>query len=361
MLNRILRPFRKRASRHRHDARLDHLYSPENLQELLMRERARVDRRGGSLALITFTPHGGWTNQPALWRLAQTLRNRLRLTDFAGWLDDRRLAVVLPITDAKGAWRVADDLMLSLPDNQRKPVCRVYSYPTVWWSGDDGGHPVSEVGPRQQVHAAESLLVQPLPAWKRAIDMLGASVGLILLSPVMLAVAVAVRYRSPGPILFRQQRGGRGGRPFTMYKFRSMVVDAEVRKQSLMNLNEQDGPAFKITDDPRVTKVGHILRNTSLDELPQLWNVLKGEMSLVGPRPLPVSESEACTTWQKRRLDVTPGITCIWQCQGGKRVTFDEWMRMDIRYVKQRSLTYDLGLLFKTVFAVISRKVLKHG
>jgi lipopolysaccharide/colanic/teichoic acid biosynthesis glycosyltransferase len=361
MLKRLLRPLNKRPFRSRTDLRLEHLYPSATLQELLLRERARVDRCGGSLSLITFTPGDGWANRALLHRLADTLRGRLRLTDFAGWLDQRRLAVVLPITDARGAWRVADDLLQSLSPERPLPVCRVYSYPSAWWTGDEDQHAVSEAGPRLEVHAAEALLVQPLPVWKRALDTLGASVGLVLLSPVMLAVALAVRWSSAGPALFRQQRSGRGGRPFTMYKFRSMVVDAEVRKQTLMDLNEQDGPAFKITRDPRVTRLGHFLRNTSLDELPQLWNVLKGEMSLVGPRPLPVSESEACSTWQKRRLDVTPGITCIWQCQGGQRVTFDEWMRMDIRYVKRRSFCFDVGLLIKTVLAVISRKVLKHG
>lgn len=360
MLNRFLRalnlplPFP-------HDARLEHLHSPRVLGEQIARERARVDRCGGELSLVALSPRERWTPDGCLWEIADLARRRLRVTDFAGWLDDRRLALVLPMTDASGAWRVADDLLLQLSEEHDRPICRVYSYPSRWWSGDDRDHTVANERTEQEVYAAEALLAQPMPRWKRAIDMLGASVGLTMLAPLLLAVAVAVRVSSPGPVLFRQTRSGRGGRPFVMYKFRSMVVDAEARKAKLMELNEQDGPAFKITDDPRVTRLGHFLRASSLDELPQLWNVLRGEMSLVGPRPLPVVESEACDDWQKRRLDVTPGITCFWQCKGGKRVTFDEWMRLDIRYVRRRSLVCDLGLIFKTVLGVVSRKVLKHG
>ncbi len=141
-----------------------------------------------------------------------------------------------------------------------------------------------------------------------------------------------------------------------MYKFRSMISDAESLKSQLMELNEQDGPAFKITADPRVTRLGRFLRDTSLDELPQLWNVLRGEMSLVGPRPLPCDESDACLGWQKRRLDVTPGLTCIWQVKGRSQVTFNEWVRMDLQYVGRRSLWQDLKILISTVPAVLQRR-----
>jgi lipopolysaccharide/colanic/teichoic acid biosynthesis glycosyltransferase len=135
-----------------------------------------------------------------------------------------------------------------------------------------------------------------------------------------------------------------------------MVLDAEVRKRELLALNEQDGPAFKVQADPRVTRIGRLLRAASIDELPQLWNVLRGEMSLVGPRPLPCAETEGCRGWQLRRLDVTPGVTCIWQVRGRSRVSFAEWMRMDIRYIGSRSLWGDLKLLLHTVPALLLRK-----
>ena len=156
--------------------------------------------------------------------------------------------------------------------------------------------------------------------------------------------------------MFLQKRAGLGGRPFTIYKFRTMVVDAEAKKAALRAISEQDGPAFKLKHDPRVTAVGRFLRETSLDELPQLWNVVKGDMSLVGPRPLPVEESEKCATWHRRRLDVTPGLTCIWQVKGRSKVSFAEWIRMDRTYIGKRSLWQDLKLMVMTVPSVLLRR-----
>jgi lipopolysaccharide/colanic/teichoic acid biosynthesis glycosyltransferase len=141
-----------------------------------------------------------------------------------------------------------------------------------------------------------------------------------------------------------------------MWKFRTMVADAEARKAALMSLNEQDGPAFKIKRDPRITTVGRFLRSTSLDELPQLWNVLKGDMSLVGPRPLPCSESDRCERWQRRRLEVMPGLTGRWQVQGRSSVSFADWVRMDVRYIENQSLGEDLRLILLTVPALVLRK-----
>jgi lipopolysaccharide/colanic/teichoic acid biosynthesis glycosyltransferase len=202
----------------------------------------------------------------------------------------------------------------------------------------------------------ESLLARPMPAWKRAMDVSGAAFGLILFSPVLLAVTVAVKLISPGPVLFTQRRAGLGGRPFKIYKFRTMVVNAASRQAELRAFNEQDGPAFKIEHDPRVTPLGRFLRTTSLDELPQLWNVLKGDMSLVGPRPLPCDESAGCEQWQRRRLDVTPGITCIWQVRGRSSVSFPEWCRMDMTYIRGRRLVSDVKILLLTIPAVLLRR-----
>ena len=192
----------------------------------------------------------------------------------------------------------------------------------------DATAPATSAG--RPVGSLQELLVRRMPLWKRAIDFVGAAFGLLLLSPLFMTVAAAIKLTSPGPVVFKQRRAGLGGRPFTIYKFRTMCVDAEAKKKALRALSEQDGPAFKLTHDPRVTRIGRILRKTSIDELPQLWNVLKGDMSLVGPRPLPVDESEGCEQWQKRRLDVTPGLTCIWQIKGRSEVTFAEWVRMDV-------------------------------
>jgi lipopolysaccharide/colanic/teichoic acid biosynthesis glycosyltransferase len=205
----------------------------------------------------------------------------------------------------------------------------------------------------QRPRSMTTLFVRPLPLWKRSIDVVVSGAALIVLSPLLLAVAAAIKLTSSGPIIFRQQRDTLGGRGFMIYKFRTMCVDAEARKAALRQLSEQDGPAFKIAKDPRVTRIGRILRSTSIDELPQLLNVFLGDMTLVGPRALPTRESNGCEPWQRRRLDVTAGITCIWQVRGRSAVTFAEWMRMDLQYIRTRSAANDLKLLAQTVPAVV--------
>ena len=185
---------------------------------------------------------------------------------------------------------------------------------------------------------------------KRLMDIVGASVGLLLASPIMLIVAILIKLEDPkGPIFFSQVRNGAYPKTFKMYKFRSMYIDAEERLQELMHLNEQSGPAFKIKDDPRITKIGKFIRKTSLDELPQLFNVLKGDMSLVGPRPAIPREVEQYTAYQKQRLFVKPGLTCIWQVSGRNNIEFDQWVELDIQYIKTRSLWLDLKLILMTI------------
>jgi exopolysaccharide biosynthesis polyprenyl glycosylphosphotransferase len=186
---------------------------------------------------------------------------------------------------------------------------------------------------------------------KQVLDFLGATVLLLGFALPMLAAALLVRLTSPGPIFFRQQRAGLNGRPFTMLKFRSMVTDAEQRKHELERLNEMSGPVFKVTNDPRITPVGRLLRKFSLDEFPQLLNVLRGEMSLVGPRPLPLDEVRRFDDLaHRRRLSVKPGITCLWQVSGRNNVTdFREWVRLDLEYIDNWSLWLDLKILFRTV------------
>jgi len=200
------------------------------------------------------------------------------------------------------------------------------------------------------------LCALPLPWWKRGIDIIGAATALVLFAPVMAAIALAIKLTSDGPILFTQLRGGRGGRPFRLYKFRSMTTDAEEQKAKLMRFNERSGVAFKMARDPRVTRIGALLRKTSLDELPQLFNVLKGEMSLVGPRPLPINEEESYDSWHWRRLDVKPGLTCIWQVTSRHDRDFDRWVRLDIEYIRRQSFWLDIKLIAQTVPAVLMQR-----
>lgn len=192
---------------------------------------------------------------------------------------------------------------------------------------------------------------------KRLIDILGATLGILLVSPVLLLTAIAIKIDDPGPVLFKQVRSGRNGRRFVMLKFRSMCVDAEKKQKELMHLNEMAGPVFKIRHDPRITRVGRFIRKTSIDELPQLFNVFIGHMSLVGPRPPLPSEVAQYEPWQRRRLSVRPGITGMWQVSGRNEIDdFDQWMQLDLKYIDSWSLWLDLKILFKTVPVVLLHK-----
>jgi exopolysaccharide biosynthesis polyprenyl glycosylphosphotransferase len=193
-------------------------------------------------------------------------------------------------------------------------------------------------------------------AMKRLTDIIVALLLLALFLPIIPVVAILIQLDSPGPILFKQRRVGKNGKIFNFYKFRSMVSGAENVIGSLRPLSGVDGPVFKIRNDPRITRVGRFLRRSSLDELPQLINVLAGDMSIVGPRPNLPSEVSQYVPWQKRRLDVTPGITCFWQIAGRSHIGFQEWMRLDLEYVRKRSYVTDLKIMLKTVPAVIARK-----
>ncbi|HEY2956415.1 MAG TPA: sugar transferase [Candidatus Eisenbacteria bacterium] len=191
---------------------------------------------------------------------------------------------------------------------------------------------------------------------KRALDVILASAALVVTAPIMLLAAIAIRLESRGPVLYRSTRIGRGGRPFTFLKLRSMVHGADRHRHRLSHLNECDGPVFKISRDPRMTRVGRILRVTSIDEIPQFVNVLRGDMSLVGPRPPLPEEVAQYEPWQLHRLDVRPGITCLWQISGRSRIGFQEWMRLDLEYIRRRSLALDLKILLRTIPAVLSRE-----
>jgi len=187
---------------------------------------------------------------------------------------------------------------------------------------------------------------------KRIIDIVGASLGLILLSPLMAVVALLIRLDSSGSVLYVAKRAGRKGRPFRCYKFRTMGSDADQCKNALREKNQRSGPIFKVFDDPRITRVGRLLRRYSLDELPQLWNVLRGEMSLVGPRPHPVDEFAEYELGHLARLDVTPGLTGLWQVSARRDPSFDRAMELDREYIRTWSLGLDLRILGRTVFAV---------
>ena len=197
------------------------------------------------------------------------------------------------------------------------------------------------------------------PVWamalKRVVDILGATFGLVLLSPLMFTISIAVFVRDGWPIWYPWRVVGEGGRPFVGYKFRTMIRDAERQQEELAEHNEMRGPVFKMRADPRVTRLGRVLRRTSLDELPQLVSVLRGDMSLVGPRPPLVSEFERFTPAQRRKLAVKPGITCLWQISGRSEITdFDDWVGLDLEYIENWTMWLDLKILGRTVIAVVT-------
>jgi lipopolysaccharide/colanic/teichoic acid biosynthesis glycosyltransferase len=196
------------------------------------------------------------------------------------------------------------------------------------------------------------------PAWqrqaKRAIDILGSALSLLLLSPLLAAIACSIYFLNGRPILYRWQVVGKDGVPFTSWKFRTMVRDADQRKRTLQDFNEMQGPVFKLRNDPRITPLGRILRRYSIDELPQLWSVLKGDMTLVGPRPPLVTEYERFSAWHKKKLSVVPGVTCLWQIGGRNDITdFDDWVRMDLQYIEHWSVLGDFKIMLRTVRAVL--------
>lgn len=192
---------------------------------------------------------------------------------------------------------------------------------------------------------------------KRIIDIIGSSVGILILSPLFLLIALLIKLEdSKGAVFFRQTRIGEHEKPFEMYKFRSMVSNAEALKATLIKDNEATGPVFKIKKDPRITKLGSFIRKTSIDELPQLFNVLKGEMSLVGPRPPLPEEVNQYSRYEKQRLKVTPGLTCYWQVSGRSNIGFNEWVKLDLKYINERNTLVDFKLIIKTVFVLFGSK-----
>ncbi|MBS6503451.1 MAG: exopolysaccharide biosynthesis polyprenyl glycosylphosphotransferase [Clostridium sp.] len=191
---------------------------------------------------------------------------------------------------------------------------------------------------------------------KRIIDIIGSIIGIVLVSPVLLVTAVLIKLESKGRIFFSQTRVGLHGKEFKIYKFRSMVDGAEALKKSIEHKNEMSGPMFKVRGDPRITKIGRFIRKTSIDELPQLINVLKGEMSLVGPRPSLPSEVEKFEAWMLKRLEVKPGLTCYWQVSGRNNICFEDWMKLDIDYVNNRNMQLDIKLIFKTIILLFGDK-----
>ena len=307
-------------------------------REALLAERAAQDH---SVAVFEVTDP---RIDPRPARLVVLAARRAMLDgDELGWLDATRIALSLPLTGPTAAAVTASRIAAE----GRPTDWSLYSQPAMAEAREQTD---------LRVRPIAELLRDPLPSWKRFIDIAGALTLLVLTLPVLVLGAVLVRLSSRGPVIFRQRRAGLHGQPFVLFKFRTMVDGAEAMKQSLLKFNELKGAIFKMKNDPRITRIGRFLRITSIDELPQLWNVLRGEMSLVGPRPATFDEVSCYRAWHCRRLTVRPGITGLWQVSARECNDFDDRVRMDLRYIERRSLLGDLRLLSATVPAVLSRR-----
>jgi lipopolysaccharide/colanic/teichoic acid biosynthesis glycosyltransferase len=343
------------------DAQPDGFLSRTEFLRMVQREKRRTDRSHSalSLALLTVDPNGGSTLQNMLAKVSSMARE----TDYLTATDDQCIAVLLPDTGEDGLRGFLDKVALSREGKGTHAAGA--TYPDAVFDrliAERLGTPRS----RHAVEADEPSVVRsPGYPGKRALDMLGALLALVLLSPLMLIVALAIKLSSRGPAIFSQTRVGQGGRPFVMYKFRSMRTDMDdsAHREFVAKLIDGKAPAssnatgaqFKMKTDPRVTRIGRFIRKTSIDELPQFYNVLIGDMSLVGPRPPVPYEAEKYKTWHRRRVfELKPGLTGIWQVEGRSRVSFDDMVRMDLRYLQHCSLSFDLRILLRTILVVLT-------
>ncbi|MFQ5738694.1 MAG: sugar transferase [Acidobacteriota bacterium] len=353
-------------------------------QSVLQLERQRAERSGNPLSLVLFDLEGvNGVQQRSRTTLRELLQERTRSTDTVGWLDRHRLGAVLPYTPYRGALNLAQDVcaqcgleipfrVLTYPSDppggtgpsSRQDQTRLSSEPTpetprTSASADE----VKRGNPRDPVDARNRdewpfWPLHPIPFWKRWIDIAGSLVGLILLSPILALIASAIKVTSPGPVFYEQDRIGYGGKPFRLIKFRTMhaAADQNQHRRYVRELISSGGSLAKLDgkDDPRIFPLGGFLRSSCLDELPQLFNVLRGEMSLVGPRPCLPYEAELFRLWHQRRFDSVPGMTGLWQINGKNATTFAEMIRLDIRYEKNRSFWVDLHILAKTLPAILT-------
>ena len=338
-----------------------HVLDREIFSDALSRERKRAERSEQPFAIIFFTVNG--VGQERRWNLLiDALSQSAQATDVVGWFESNRvLGLIRPLADeaareseATLRSKIRGDLgrHLTPEDARRCSVrCEIYS-------------PLLAITPSAVSHQRRKTQIVRDSA-KRLLDVVGSATLLLVFAPVFLLVSALVKLTSRGPVFFPQERVGAGGRPFTMMKFRTMHVNADPRihQQYVENfIQSADSSAgsqrvFKIVNDPRVTPIGHFLRRSSLDELPQFWNVLKGEMSLVGPRPPVAYEVARYKSWHRRRLlEAKPGLTGLWQVTGRSRTTFDEMVRLDLRYAKSYSVWTDLKIIMATPIAMISGK-----
>jgi exopolysaccharide production protein ExoY len=330
-------------------------------QKMVERERARADRMGHHFSVIFFDLVKSTKSTCDMETIAALIRKRIRVYDESCSVDGSRIAVLLPYTGYAQASSVANNIISTITPGEASLTYSIMSYPDNWIkNGDKKNAAPIDVWADASHQLVEKLNMQvmPLPAWKRLMDIMGAFFGLLMLSPVLLLLAIFIKMVSPGPVLFKQERIGFLGKKFGCYKFRTMHLNSScaVHNSHLNNLINSDGPMHKLDKvDSRIIPFGRIIRMTGLDELSQLFNVLRGDMSLIGPRPCIPYEADEFKLWQRKRFDVVPGITGLWQVNGKNRTSFTDMMRYDISYAYKRNFYLDTAILLKTIPAIIDQ------
>jgi lipopolysaccharide/colanic/teichoic acid biosynthesis glycosyltransferase len=343
---------------------------------MLERERARTDRSGNEFSIILFNIVNSDKQHLNIKALGYLIRKRIRVYDDIGWFEKNKLGILLPETGFDQARKLAQQIGRDIIPRSYDSDYVVLTYPTHWDSnslnkdrtaGDAARQNEPGSGAAEPKDAATLInqLQTPqdyMPFWKRVMDIVGSAAGLILLLPVLAGVGLFIRIVSPGPILFKQKRVGFMGRTFNCYKFRTMCVNAPaaLHNNYFSSLMCSEVPMEKLdTQDVRIIPFGKMLRTSGLDELPQLFNVLKGDMSLIGPRPCIPYEAQEYKLWQRKRFEAVPGITGLWQVNGKNRTTFNEMMRYDVNYTLKKNFLLDIMILLKTIPAVIDQ-IIEH-
>lgn len=340
------------------------LLQKEHFLNAILIEKRRADRSKSPFSIVLFQfKESELIKNSNLNKFLEVIKQNTRETDIKGWLDDNIIGIVLPDTDQKGAKRCIEKIAERNGDLYYSVLIR--TYPDDLFEKLLKDHKkIPDLYPFYFEKNISQKKIQRII--KRAMDIFGSIFGIIIFSPIMFLASFAIKLTSPGPIIFKQERIGLKGRKFLFYKFRSMRIDGDdkIHREYVSNLikgeldkinqGKKDNPLYKMKDDPRVTKIGKLIRKTSIDELPQFFNVLKGEMSLVGPRPPIPYEVEKYEPWHLRRiLEVKPGITGLWQVDGRSKTSFNDMVRLDLKYAINWSIWLDIKILLKTIFAVI--------
>lgn len=326
----------------------------------LKRERFLSDRNNHGFSLITFNAKIIKKDNILATQLAEILATRLRTTDIVGWYNTKSISLLLPDTDSKGVKNLSDLLRSKITLSENTPLYDIYTYPSKSWQNGNGYKGIFRFKDISEETYTKFSFERKIHLWKRTMDIVCSFFGLLLLLPFLAFVALMIKIVSPGPILYKQQRVGRTGKIFNFYKFRTLKMnnDVTVHQKYLKRLIKEDSnrdkPMEKLEDDYNVILMGDFLRKSCIDELPQLLNVLRGEMSLVGPRPCIPYEAEEYLSWHARRFDITPGMTGLWQVSGKNKTTFKEMIRMDIEYISKQSFWLDIKILLKTPLVILS-------